>query len=448
MLSLNGKMVILGAGESGVGSAILAQKLGMEVFVSDFGKIADKYKTELDERGIAYEEGMHTDAKILDATEVVKSPGIPDKAPVVKALRATGIPVISEIEFAGRHTKAKMICITGTNGKTTTTLLTHHLFTRAGFNVGLGGNIGKSFARQVAETERDYYVLELSSFQLDGCNTFKADIGILTNITPDHLDRYEYNLGNYIASKFRILQNQTSADAFIYCADDALTMEALGKLQPSMQLYPFSIKKRVGMSGWLENDQLCITTHNTHFSMSINELALQGKHNIYNSMAAGIAGRIFDIRKEVVRESFSDFENIEHRLEVVTSVHGIEFINDSKATNVNSTWYALESMEKPTIWIAGGVDKGNDYSELLDLVKRNVKAIVCMGVDNKKIIEAFREAVPVIVETASAEEAVQTAYRLGKQGDAVLFSPACASFDLFENYEDRGRKFKAAVRNL
>ncbi|MFN8153936.1 MAG: UDP-N-acetylmuramoyl-L-alanine--D-glutamate ligase [Bacteroidia bacterium] len=448
MLSLNGKMVILGAGESGVGSAILAQKLGMEVFVSDFGKIADKYKTELDERGIAYEEGQHTDAKILDATEVVKSPGIPDKAPIVKALRAAGIPVISEIEFAGRHTSAKMICITGTNGKTTTTMLTHHLFTKAGLNVGLGGNIGKSFARQVAETERDYYVLELSSFQLDGCSTFKADVGILTNITPDHLDRYEYKLENYIASKFRILQNQTAADHFIFCADDALTMDALSVLQPAMQLHPFSIRKKEGMDAWLENEQIHITTHNTPFSMSINELALQGKHNIYNSMAAGIAGRIFEIRKEVVRESFSDFENIEHRLEVVSSVHGIEFINDSKATNVNSTWYALESMEKPTIWIAGGVDKGNDYSELLDLVKRNVKAIVCMGVDNKKIIEAFREVVPVIVETGSAEEAVQTAYRLGKQGDAVLLSPACASFDLFENYEDRGRKFKAAVRNL
>ena len=448
MHSLNGKMVILGAGESGVGSAILAQQLGMEVFVSDFGKISDKYKAELQERGIAFEEGMHTDAKILDATEVVKSPGIPDKAPIVKALRAANIPVISEIEFAGRHTQAKMICITGTNGKTTTTMLTHHLFTKAGFNVGLGGNIGKSFARQVAETERDYYVLELSSFQLDGCNHFKADIGILTNITPDHLDRYEYKLENYIASKFRILQNQTAADAFIYCADDALTMEALQKMQPSMQLYPFSIKKKEGMSAWLEDDQLFIATHNTPFNMSINELALQGKHNIYNSMAAGIAGRVFDIRKEVVRESFSDFENIEHRLEVVTSVHGIEFINDSKATNVNSTWYALESMEKPTIWIAGGVDKGNDYSELLDLVKKNVKAIVCMGVDNKKIIEAFREVVPVIVETGSAEEAVQTAYRLGKNGDTVLLSPACASFDLFENYEDRGRKFKAAVRNL
>lgn len=448
MRSLNGKMVILGAGESGVGSAILAKKLGMEVFVSDAGKISEKYKSELQAHSILFEEGGHTESRLLDATEAVKSPGIPDKAPMVKSLRAAGIPVVSEIEFAGRHTNAKMICITGTNGKTTTTLLTHHLFSKAGLNVGLGGNVGKSFARQVAETARDFYVLELSSFQLDGCHSFRADVGVLTNITPDHLDRYDYKLENYIQSKFRILQNQTAADAFIYCADDALTMEALSRISPAMQCYPFSIKKKEGMSAWLEEDQLHISTHNTHLSMSINELALQGKHNIYNSMAAGIAGRIFDIRKEVVRESFSDFENIEHRLEVVSSVHGIEFINDSKATNVNSTWYALESMDKPTIWIAGGVDKGNDYSELMDLVKKNVKAIVCMGVDNKKIVDAFRDVVPVIVETQSAEEAVQAAYRLGKMGDAVLLSPACASFDLFENYEDRGRKFKAAVRNL
>jgi UDP-N-acetylmuramoylalanine--D-glutamate ligase len=448
MKTLNGKMVILGAAESGIGSAILAQKLGLEVFVSDFGKIAEKYKKELLERGIPFEEGQHTDAKILDATEVVKSPGIPDKAPIVKSLRSAGVPVISEIEFAGRHTNAKMICITGTNGKTTTTMLTHHLFTKAGLKAGLGGNIGKSFARQVAEEQFDYYVLELSSFQLDGCSTFKADVGILTNITPDHLDRYDYKVENYIQSKFRLLQNQGPNDAFIYCADDELTMQALQQQSLPMQCYPFSIKTKEGMSAWLDNEQLCIQTNNTPFSMSINELALQGKHNLYNSMAAGIAGRLFEIRKDVVRESFSDFENIEHRLEFVNSVHGIDFINDSKATNVNSTWYALESMQQPTIWIAGGVDKGNDYSELMELVQTRVKAIVCMGVDNKKIIEAFRDVVPVIVETGSAEEAVQTAYRLGKKGDAVLLSPACASFDLFENYEDRGRKFKAAVRTL
>ena len=448
MSALNGKMVILGAAESGVGTAILAKKLGLDVFVSDKGVIAEKYRKELSDRGIAFEEGQHTESKILDATEVVKSPGIPDKAAIVKSIHAAGIPILSEIEFAGRHTNAKMICITGTNGKTTTTLLTHHLLTKAGMNVGLGGNIGKSFARQVAESNHDYYVLELSSFQLDGCREFRADIGILTNITPDHLDRYDYNLQNYVDSKFRILQNQRPEDAFIYCADDDLTMQQLQHMNPTMQCYPFSIRKKEGMSAWLENDNLCILTHNQQFSMSIHELALQGKHNLYNSMAAGIGGRILEIRKDVVRESFSDFENIEHRLEFVSTVHGINFINDSKATNVNSTWYALESMEEPTIWIAGGVDKGNDYSMLSELVQTRVKAIVCMGVDNKKIINAFRDIVPVIIETGSAEEAVQTAYRLGKKGDTVLLSPACASFDLFENYEDRGRKFKAAVRTL
>ena len=441
-------MVILGAAESGVGTAILAKKLGMQVFVSDFGKIADKYKAELEKYQIQFEEGQHSQEIILAADVLVKSPGIPDKAPIIKKLKEANIQIQSEIEFAAKHTTAKIIAITGTNGKTTTTLLTHHLLGKAGFNVGLGGNIGKSFARQVAEESHDYYVLELSSFQLDGCYTFRADIAVLTNITPDHLDRYEYNLQNYIESKFRIIQNQRSEDVFIYCADDALTLQQLEKITPAMQCFPFSIKKKENMSAWLEDTQLNIQTHNQTYNMSIHDLALQGKHNIYNSMAAGIAGRILDIRKEVVRESFSDFENIEHRLENVTTVHGIEFINDSKATNVNSTWYALESMQKPTIWIAGGVDKGNEYEMLLELVKKRVKAIVCMGTENKKIIEAFKSVVPIIIETASAEEAVQAAYGLGKNGDVVLLSPACASFDLFENYEDRGRKFKTAVRNL
>lgn len=441
-------IVILGAAESGVGAAILAQHLGMDVFVSDMGRIADKYRSELGSLGIAFEEGMHTEERILEAGRVIKSPGIPDKAPVVKALRAKGIPVISEIEFAAEHTSAFTVCITGTNGKTTTTMLTHHILEKAGLNPGLGGNVGKSFARQVAEDPRDYYVLELSSFQLDGCEKFRADIGILTNITPDHLDRYDYRLENYINSKFRILQNMRKADAFIYCADDEITTAALSKLNPGMQCHPFSIRKKDGMSAWLEDEQLHILTNNQHFSMSIHDLALQGKHNLYNSMAAGIAARILDIRKDVVRESFSDFENIEHRLEFVSAVHGIEFVNDSKATNVNSTWYALESMQKPVIWIAGGVDKGNDYTMLTDLVKSRVKAIVCLGVDNKKLIEAFKGIVPVITESGSAEEAVQAAYQLGKKGDVVLLSPACASFDLFENYEDRGRKFKAAVRTL
>jgi UDP-N-acetylmuramoylalanine--D-glutamate ligase len=447
-MKTNTKIVVLGAAESGVGTAILAKKQGLDVFVSDFGKIADKYKEELVKREIPYEEGGHSEAKILSATEVVKSPGIPDKAPIVKAVRAALIPVISEIEFASRYTNAKMIGITGTNGKTTTTLLTHHILTKAGMNAGLAGNIGKSFAWQVAEEEHDYYVLELSSFQLDGCYDFKADIGILTNITPDHLDRYDYKLQNYVDSKFRICQNQTAADAFIYCADDALTMQEMQKMQPAMKCFPFSIYKKENMCAFVENDHLHIQTNNQQLTMSIHDLALQGKHNLYNSMAAGIAARILEIRKDQVRESFSDFENIEHRLELVTTVHGIDFINDSKATNVNSTWYALESMDRPTIWIAGGVDKGNDYEALNELVKTRVKAIVCLGTDNQKIIDAFKDLVPVIIETGSAEEAVQTAYRLGKKGDTVLLSPACASFDLFENYEERGRKFKAAVRAL
>ena len=447
-MKTSANIVILGAAESGVGSAILAQQQGLNVFVSDSGKIADHYKAELISRKIEFEEGVHTASKILSATEVVKSPGIPEKAAIVKAIREATIPVISEIEFASRYTKAKIIGITGTNGKTTTTLLTHHLLKNAGFNAGLAGNIGKSFARQVAEEQHDYYVLELSSFQLDGCYDFKADIGILTNITPDHLDRYDYQIQNYIDSKFRICRNQTSADAFIYCGDDALTIQEMQKKNFIMKCFPFSIYKKENMSAYVEKEQIYIQTNNQPITMSIHDLALQGKHNLYNSMAAGITGRILEIRKEQVRESFSDFENIEHRLELVTTVHGIDFINDSKATNVNSTWYALESMDRPTIWIAGGVDKGNDYEALAELVKTRVKAIVCLGTDNKKIIAAFKDIVPVIMETGSATEAVQAAYRLGKKGDTVLLSPACASFDLFENYEERGRQYKAAVRAL
>ncbi len=442
------KIVVLGAAESGVGTAILAQKQGFDVFVSDFGKISDKFKKELTDRNIPYEEGCHTQEIIFSASEVVKSPGIPDKVEIVSGIKELDIPVISEIEFASRFTNAKMICITGTNGKTTTTLLTYHILQKAGLNVGLAGNVGKSFARQVAEENFDYYVLELSSFQLDGCYNFKADVAILTNITPDHLDRYDYNLQNYIDSKFRIIQNQGPSDAFIYCADDILTMQEVIKSEFKMQCFPFSINQKNGMNAYIENNNLIIQTHNQTLNMSIQELALQGKHNLYNSMASGIASRILEIRKEVVRESFSDFENIEHRLEFVNSVHGIDFINDSKATNVNSTWYALESLQSPIIWIAGGVDKGNDYSMLTDLVQNRVKVLICLGTENKKLIKAFKEIVPVIIETASADEAVQAAYRLGKKGDTVLLSPCCASFDLFENYEDRGRQFKAAVRSL
>jgi len=443
------RLVILGGGESGVGTAVLAKKKGFEVFLSDKGKLKDKYKEVLSNNEIEWEEEKHTEALILNADEVVKSPGIPDKTEMVVKLKEKNIPVISEIEFAGRYTQAKKICITGSNGKTTTTLLTYHIFKNAGLNVGLAGNVGKSFAMQVATENFDYYVLELSSFQLDGMFEFKADIAILLNITPDHLDRYDYKLENYAASKFRISQNQTEEDAFIYCLDDEVTMQTIKKLNIKAKQYPFSIKQKVEQGAYLENNQLIINTNNTNLLfMTIQELALQGKHNLYNSMAAGVASKLIEIRKESIRESLSDFHNIEHRLEVVGNVHGIEFINDSKATNVNSTWYALESMNNPVILILGGIDKGNDYSMLNDLVKQKVKAIICLGADNKKIIKAFNGMVETILEANSAKEAVAQAYKIGKKGDTVLLSPACASFDLFENYEDRGTQFKQAVRAL
>lgn len=441
-------MVILGAAESGVGAAVLARRLGYPVFVSDAGEVKPEYVSLLKKNDIQFESGKHTEEMILEAGEVIKSPGIPEKAGLIKKIREKNIPVISEIEFAGRHSKACMIGITGTNGKTTTTLLTHHILTKAGLNAGLAGNIGRSLAFQVAETNRDYYVIELSSFQLDGMFDFRCHIAALTNITPDHLDRYDYKVENYAQSKFRITLNQTADDAFIYCADDELTMKYFPRETVKAKCFPFSIKKPLEEGAWLEDNKLNITTNKQQFSMLIHELALQGKHNLYNSMAAGIAARVLEIRKEVVRESLSDFKNIEHRLEFVASVHGIEFVNDSKATNVNSTWYALESFNKPVVLILGGVDKGNDYSMLSDLVKEKVKGIVCLGKENKKILKTFRELVPEIVEVTSAEAAVEAAYKMGKQGDVVLLSPACASFDLFENYEDRGRQFKQAVRAL
>ncbi|OFY87175.1 MAG: UDP-N-acetylmuramoylalanine--D-glutamate ligase [Bacteroidetes bacterium RIFCSPLOWO2_12_FULL_35_15] len=444
------RLVILGGGESGVGTAVLAQKKGFDVFLSDKGKIKDKYKDVLSKYRIKWEEEKHSEELILNADEVVKSPGISDKAELIKALTKKGIPVISEIEFAGRYTNAKKICITGSNGKTTTTLLIYHMLKKAGLNVGLAGNVGQSFAMQVAENNFDYYVIELSSFQLDGMFDFKAEIAILLNITPDHLDRYDYKLENYAESKFRIIQNQTSEDAFIYCIDDEVTMNIIKNKKVKAKQFPFSIKQKVETGAFLnENNQLVINTNNTNpLFMTIQELALQGKHNMYNSMAAGVAGKLIDIRKETIRESLSDFHNIDHRLELVGNVHGIEFINDSKATNVNSTWYALESMNNPVILILGGVDKGNDYSMLNDLVKEKVKAIICLGADNKKIIKAFGGMVETIVEANSAKEAVAHAYKIGKKGDTVLLSPACASFDLFENYEDRGTQFKQAVRAL
>jgi UDP-N-acetylmuramoylalanine--D-glutamate ligase len=442
------KLVILGGGESGVGAAILGAKKGFEVFVSDFGEIKEEYKSVLQQRGLKYEEKQHTEAIILDADLVVKSPGIPEKAPIIVKLREKGIQVISEIEFAGRYTKAKTICITGSNGKTTTTLLTYEILKRAGLNVGLAGNVGKSFALQVAEENFDYYVIELSSFQLDGMIDFRADIGVLMNITPDHLDRYDYKMQNYTDSKMRITQNQTPDDWFVYCADDPIILDEIAKRDIKARMVPFTIMKIQTEGAWVENDMMKINVNNKTFDMTIYELALQGKHNLNNSMAAGISASILQLRKEGIRECLSDFQGVEHRLERFLRVHNIEFINDSKATNVNSVWYALESMNTPVIWIVGGVDKGNDYSMLFDLVKEKVKAIVCLGKDNSKIISEFDGKVKEIVDTKSIEEAVRSAYFLAEKGDTVLLSPACASFDLFKNYEERGRQFKDAVRNL
>lgn len=442
------KIVILGAGESGVGAAILAQKQGMEAFVSDAGKIKPEYRQILTDYRIEFEEGGHTESRVLGASRVVKSPGIPEKAPLIKKLHETGIPVISELEFAFPFTRAKHICITGSNGKTTTTLMTYHILTKAGLNVGLAGNVGKSYARQMAEADFDFYVLEISSFQLDGMYDFRADIAILMNITPDHLDRYEYKFQNYIDSKFRILQNMRPEDYFIWCGDDPVTRDEVAKRSIVPQQLPFGFDRVYRPGGWVADELLNIDINNNPFNMSIFDLSMQGKHNAYNSMASGIASRVLEIRKDTIRESLTDFQGVEHRLEPVIKVHGIEFINDSKATNVNSTWYALESMKGKVVWIVGGIDKGNDYSMLYSLVREKVKAIVCLGKDNTKIHESFYNVVDTIVDTDSMEEAVRTSYYLSEQGDVVLLSPACASFDLFENYEDRGRQFKNCVRNL
>ena len=446
--SIYDRIAILGAGESGAGAAILAQKKGFDVFVSDSGPIRSKYKELLEAYSIPYEENKHTESLILNAGEVIKSPGIPEKAEIVKKIREKGTRIISEIEFAGRYTDAKKICITGSNGKTTTTTLIHHMMKKAGLNVGLAGNVGNSFAMQVALENYDYYVIELSSFQLDGMYEFKADIAILLNITPDHLDRYDYQLQNYVNSKFRISQNLTEDNYFIFCSDDEITMRELERIIITAQKLPFSIKNTYRPGAFVENNFLTINYSDSDFTMSLDELSLRGKHNTYNSMAAGIAGRVLDIKKEIIRESLMDFIGVEHRLEYVLKVKGVQYINDSKATNVNSAWYALESMNSPTVWIVGGQDKGNDYSELYELAKEKVKAIICLGVDNSKILKAFSDKVPVIVETISMEQAVQKAYKLSEKGDTVLLSPACASFDLFENYEDRGRQFKNCVREL
>jgi len=442
------KIVILGAGESGAGSAILAQKKGFDVFVSDKGEVRQKYREILDKNKIRWEEGKHTEVEIFSADEVIKSPGVREDVPIVIKLREIGIPVISEIEFAGRYATGIKICVTGSNGKTTVTNLIYHILKKAGKNAAMTGNVGNSFAMAVAEGPYDYYVIELSSFQLDGMYQFKADIAVLMNITPDHLDRYGYKFQNYIDSKFRVTRNQTKSEFLIYWADDPVIKNELSKKDYGMTLLPFSADSREGMTGYIENNELILDYLTKTNLMTIHDLALKGRHNIFNSMAAAIAGKVLTIRKDIIRESLSDFQGVEHRLEPVITVCGINFINDSKGTNVNSTWYALECMETDVIWIAGGIDKGNDYSELFPVVKQKVLAIVCLGKDNRKIVDAFKDLVPTIVETSSMEEAVRSSYYLAKKGQTVLLSPACASFDLFSNYEDRGRQFKQAVRNL
>jgi UDP-N-acetylmuramoylalanine--D-glutamate ligase len=442
------RIVVLGGAESGTGAAVLAKLQGFDVFLSDMSNIAPAFINTLNDYGIAFEQGQHTADLICNATEIIKSPGIPTKAPIIQQIIALQIPIISEIEFASRYTNAKMIAITGTNGKTTTTLLTYHLLKNAGLNVGLAGNIGNSFAMQVATKKFDYYVLELSSFMLDDMFHFKADIAILTNITPDHLDRYDYQMQKYVSSKFRITQNQTASDYFIYCKDDEVIQAALASQQIDSTMIPFSIAEDLAYGASISNQNLNIKLKQNTFTMTIQELALQGKHNLYNSMASGVAAKLLDIRNETLKQSMTDFKNAPHRLEHVARIQGIEFINDSKATNVNATWYALESISTPIVWIAGGVDKGNDYSMLTQLVKDRVRAIVCLGTDNSKIHEAFGNVVDIIVNTASAKEAAEVSYHLGKKGDTVLLSPACASFDLFKNYEDRGQQFIDAVKEL
>jgi UDP-N-acetylmuramoylalanine--D-glutamate ligase len=446
---MNKRMVILGGGESGVGAALLASQKGYEVFVSDGGPLKDNYRQDLQRNGIGFEEGGHTDERILQADEVMKSPGIPDKNEWVQRIRAADIPVISEIELAYRYKgESKIIGITGSNGKTTTTALTYHICKHGGLDCALVGNIGFSFARQVAEDPKQWYVAEISSFQLDDISEFRPDIAILTNITEDHLDRYEYKFENYIRSKFRIAMNQTAADHFIYCADDPVIRKYLNQYSIHSNPLPFTMQQEPRKGGFIKNGQMVIDTGSERLQMSIYDFAIKGIHNQYNTMAAGIASATVGIRKQKIREAIQSFEALEHRMEYVSTIRGVEFINDSKATNVNSTWYALESMEKPTILILGGVDKGNDYSLIRDLVKEKVKAIVCMGLDNRKIHEAFQNDVPLIVNTGSAEEAVKAAFHFAAKGDTVLLSPACASFDLFKNYEDRGKQFKEAVRDL
>ena len=442
------KIVVLGAGESGAGAAVLAQAKGFEVFVSDSGSIKPKYKAMLDAHGIEWEEGRHSEERILAADEVVKSPGIPDKAPIIQRLKAQGTPIISEIELAGRYTDARMICITGSNGKTTTTMLTYHILKQAGVDVGLAGNVGNSLALQVAESPHAVYVIELSSFQLDNMYDFKADIAVLLNITPDHLDRYGYVMQNYIDAKFRIIRNQTAADAFIYWNDDPIIRREVERLKPQATLYPFAQTHEPGVKAYVENNQIIVESRKGDFTMDEELLALTGTHNLYNSLAASISAKVMDIRDEKIRESLMDFAGVEHRLEKVARVRGVDYINDSKATNVNSCWYALQSMKTPVVLILGGTDKGNDYSEIEALVLKKARGLIFLGKDNAKLHAFFDGKVAQIADARSMKEAVDTAYGMAQKGDTVLLSPCCASFDLFENYEDRGRQFKDCVRAL
>ena len=446
---MNGKLiVVLGGGESGVGSAILAKKQGFRVFLSDNGILKEEHRATLKACNIDFEEGEHTEQKVLEADEIVKSPGIPDTAPLMQKVLAKGIHVISEIEFAGRYTNARMIFITGSNGKTTTTSLIYHILKSAGLNVGLGGNIGKSFARQVAEEHYDYYVLELSSFQLEGVYDFRADIAVLLNITPDHLDRYDHNLQNYVDAKMRIIRNQRMEDAFIYWIDDPIVTKEIEKLKPEATTYPFGKQKKAHTVAYTENGKMIIHAKELEFNMELELLALEGMHNVYNSLASGIVAKLMDISDEQLRTSLSDFKGVPHRLEKVATVRGVQYINDSKATNVNSCWYALQSMRTKTVLILGGTDKGNDYSEIEGPVQSKARALIFLGKDNSKLHAFFDGKVDVIRDARSMKEAVETAYELAEKGDAVLLSPCCASFDLFRNYEDRGDQFKECVRML
>ena len=442
------KLVVLGAGESGVGAAILGKKTGYNVFVSDNGTIDKKYRQVLLINEISFEENGHSEELLFLADMVVKSPGIPDSVLLIRRLHELGIRVISEIEFASEYTKKLIVGITGSNGKTTTTMLIDHILKRSQLNFGVGGNIGSSFAEQVSEEKYEGYVLELSSFQLDGIVKFTPHIAIMTNITPDHLDRYENNLVNYVNSKFRIIMNQTENDFLIYDSDNEIILNWLKNNKIRAQLMPFSLEKKFEKGAYIENEEIIIKTNKEEFKMGITSLALQGKHNVKNSMAAAMTAQLLKVRKQTIRESLEDFEGAEHRLEEVLKINGVKYINDSKATNINATFYALDSMTTPTVWIVGGVDKGNDYFDLMPLVREKVKAIICLGVENDKIIKTFGNVIDLIVETQGAEEAVKVAYKIAEKGDTVLLSPACASFDLFENYEDRGRQFKQAIREL